>query len=119
MKFGGIKKILGVPKNPVEKLKSDIKSTTFTVNEEMNSAIDTIYNRTYNVKPDKIDRFQEGLEALMYKADDYTKIPYGHIGCTYGREVRSNYQFIYSRNPIPDKFDRAYDSYKKATEYDY
>ena len=41
------------------------------------------------------------------------------IGSTHGRMVRQNYQDIYARNPIPDKFDRAFDSYKKATEYDY
>ena len=117
--FGNIKKFLGIPQNPVEKFKSQIKDTTLSVIEESNAATDKIYNKIYNVKPDKLDQFQNNLETLMHFTDNYTKIPYGHISSTYGRAVRSNYQSVYERNPIPDKFDRAFDSYKKATEYDY
>ena len=114
-----IRKIFALPNNSK---KWKIEQTTTNIIEEYNHACDIDYNRRYPSNPskfEKIDKFNDGLEGIGQFADNYTKIPYGLIGSTHGRSVRQNYQDIYARNPIPDKFDRAFDSYKKATEYDY
>lgn len=96
-----------------------LKDHSYNMFDQANEFIDYNYNKQYPSKHDQIDTFQERLEDLTHFADNFTKIPYGMIGSCHGRMVRQNYQDIYARNPLPDKFDRAFDSYKKATEYDY
>ena len=117
--WNGVKKVLGIPRNRGEGAKNSLKNGIFGVAEGLNEIQDNLYNSQYSSKYDKIDSFNQTLETIMHFSDGYTRIPYGHIGSINGRAVRGNYQNIYARNPLPDKFDRAFDSFKKATEYDY
>ena len=114
-----LNKIFCIPKNEKERIKARKKDMVYQTADRGNQFIDYMYNQRFPSKHDAIDSFNEGLEEVAHFADNYTKIPYGMIGSVNGRLVRENYQSIYARNPIPDKFDRAFDSYKKATEYDY
>ena len=102
-----------------KRFKSSIKDTTYDVGGMACQGFDYMYNQSYPSKYDQIDKFQEGMESVLNFTDNFTKVPYGYISSFNGRAVRGNYQNIYARNPLPDKFDRAFDSYKKATEYDY
>ena len=112
-------KFLELEKKIGKRLGSDTKGTILSLNEAYRECTDRDYNKRFPSKHDQIDTFQEGMESLLNFTDNYTRVPYGFISANHGRMVRDNYQDIYARNPLPDKFDRAYDSFKKATEYDY
>ena len=88
--------------------------------EVNNECRDLLFNRQFpNSKPDTIDKFNNFVTDSLYFADNFTRYPVGHFAALYGRDVRDNYQFNYQRSPFPDKFERSWDAFKKATEFDY
>ena len=89
--------------------------------EDINEYEDNIYNKKHSTgnKFEKIDKFNNFVDNSLYLADNFTSLPYGHFASNYGRVVRDNYEFQYQRSPFNDKFDRAFDAYKKSTEFDY
>ena len=99
-----------------EKLSSGIQSGI----EVNNECRDLLFNRQFpNSKPDTIDKFNNFVTDSLYFSDNFTRYPVGHFAALYGRDVRDNYQFNYQRSPFPDKFERSWDAFKKATEFDY
>ena len=111
--------------NPIKRtfednLKERLDTGTKNIIETNNDCRDYLYNKQFPGKQfEKIDNFNNSITELMYSADNFTKVPIGHFAATYGREVRNNYVMNYERSPFTDNFDRSWDAFKKATEYDY
>ena len=99
------------------KFKSD--GATLGANETYNEYCDTVYNKTHPGNFEQIDKFNNWVTDSLYFVDNFTKIPYGHISATLGRGYRDNYELNYERSPFNDNFERSFDAFKKATEYDY
>ena len=107
-------------KNPVNQLKDKSKEAISNVMEMYNEVRDQQFNSQFDKnKFQKFDNFNDNLTFGLHYVDNFTSYPIGHFIANHGRDVRSNYEFNYQRSPFQDKFDRSWDAYKKATEYDY
>ena len=99
-----------------ERLDTGIKN----INETNNECRDYLYNRQFPGEQfKKIDTFNNSVSETLYNIDNFTSFPIGHFAATYGRDVRNNYVLNYERSPFTDNFERSWDAFKKATEYDY
>ena len=119
--LGRLNKIFNpIKKTFPENFKKRLNDGTLNTIETTNQCRDIIYNRQFpGSQFKKIDTFNDSVTDLLYLSDNFIPFPIGHFAATYGRDVRNNYQFNYERSPFMDNFERAWDAFKKATEYDY
>ena len=106
--------------NPSSRYKFKTDGVAAGVMEIYNEASDMLYNQRHPATKDDIfDKFNKQTTEMLYFADNFTPAPVGHFAASYGRQVRGNYEQIYNRLPHQDNFERSYEAFKRATEYDY